>query len=212
MFLNEMLKARRRARETAEIKAAYDEFLARLSAAQVGAQARKAGDPMPSFLLPNAEGRLIDSADLLARGPLVVTFIRGQWCPYCALTLEALEAVLPDLEAAGGTLVAMTPETGGRALLTKKERGLHYEMLVDVDLAVAMAFGIVFRAPPLYAALLSRAGIDIADRSGNPAWFLPIPATFMAGGDGVIHCAWVNIDFTERAEPTEIIDALRRLR
>ena len=212
MFLNEMLKARRRARETAEIKAAYDEFLARLSAAQVGAQARKAGDPMPSFLLPNAEGRLIDSADLLARGPLVITFIRGQWCPYCALTLEALEAVLPDLEAAGGTLVAMTPETGGRALLTKKERGLHYEMLVDVDLAVAMAFGIVFRAPPLYAALLSRAGIDIADRSGNPAWFLPIPATFMAGGDGVIHRAWVNIDFTERAEPTEIIDALRRLR
>ncbi len=212
MFLNEMLKARRRARETAEIKAAYDEFLARLSAAQVGAQARKAGDPMPSFLLPNAEGRLIDSADLLARGPLVITFIRGQWCPYCALTLEALEAVLPDLEAAGGTLVAMTPETGGRALVTKKERGLHYEVLVDVDLAVAMAFGIVFRAPPLYAALLSRAGIDIADRSGNPAWFLPIPATFVAGRDGVIHRAWVNIDFTERAEPAEIIDALRQLR
>jgi len=212
MFLNEMLKARRRARETAEIKAAYDEFLARLSDAQVGAQARKAGDAMPDFLLPNAEGRLVDSADLLARGPLVITFIRGQWCPYCALTLEALEAVLPDLEAAGGTLVAMTPETGGRALVTKTERGLHYEVLIDVDLAVAMAFGIVFRTPPLYAALLSRAGIDIADRSGNPAWFLPIPATFVVGRDGTIRRAWVNIDFTERAEPTEIIQTLRILR
>ncbi len=211
MFLNDMLKARRKSRETAEIRAAYDEFLARLSTAQVGAQARKAGDRMPDFLLPNAEGRLVDSADLLARGPLVVTFIRGQWCPYCALTLEALEAVLPDLEAAGGTLVAMTPETGGRALATKKERGLHYEILVDVDLAVAMAFGIVFRTPPLYAALLSRAGIDLADRSGNPAWFLPIPASFVVGRDGIIRRAWVNIDVTERSEPTEIIDALRTL-
>ncbi len=212
MFLNEMLKARRKSRETAEVKAAYDEFLARLSEAQVGAQARKAGDPMPDFLLPNAEGRLIDSAELLARGPLVITFIRGQWCPYCALTLEALEAVLPDLEAAGGTLVAMTPETGGLALATKKERRLRYEMLVDVDLAVAMAFGIVFRVPPLYAALLSRAGVDIADRSGNLAWFLPIPATFVVRRDGTIQRAWVNIDFTERAEPTEIIDTLLTLR
>jgi len=212
VFLNEMLKARRRARQTAEIKAAYDEFLARLSAAQVGAQARKAGDRMPDFLLPNAEGRLVDSADLLARGPVVVTFIRGQWYPYCALTLEALEAVLPELEAAGGTLVAMTPETGGLALATKRERGLHYDVLVDVDLAVAMAFGIVFRTPPLYAALLSRAGLDLGNRSGNPGWFLPIPATFVVRGDGVIHRAWVNIDFIERPEPTDIIETLRRLR
>ncbi len=141
----------------------------------------------------------------------MVTFFRGGWCPYCSATLEALEAVLPELSQAGGTLVAMTPETGGRALAMKRDRGLHYEVLVDVDLAIAMAFGVVFRTPPLYAELLRRGGVDLAERSGNPAWLLPIPATFLVAQDGIVRRAWVNIDFTQRAEPTEIVQALNSL-
>lgn len=211
MFLNEKLKAWRDARMAAEVRAAYDDFLERLDAAQVARGARHAGDPMPAFLLPNAEGRLVDSAELLARGPLVVTFFRGTWCPYCAMTLDALEAALPAIRAAGGTLVAMTPETGGRALAMKRDHGLHYEVLADVDLAVAMQFGIVFRTPPLYRKVLARAGVDLAERSGNPAWFLPVPATFLASRDGIIRRAWVNVDFTERAEPDEIVAALQAL-
>lgn len=166
---------------------------------------------MPAFLLPGAEGKLVASDELLAAGPLVVTFFRGDWCPYCSATLDALEAVLPELGASGGTLVAMTPETGGRALAMKRAHHLHYEVLADVDLAIAMAFGIVFRIPPLYEALLRRRGIDLSERSGNPAWFLPIPATFLVGRDGVIRRAWVNVDFTRRAEPGEILDVLRSL-
>ena len=211
MFLNDMLAALRRSRATVEIQAAYDEFLERLDAAQVAAQALKPGDAMPEFLLPSAEGKLVHSADLLANGPLIVTFFRGNWCPYCAATLDALEAVLPELALAGGALVAMTPETGGRALAMKREHGLHYEVLADVDLTIAMEFGIVFQTPPLYVALLRRRGIDLAARSGNPAWFLPVPATFLVGRDGIIAKAWVNIDFTQRAEPTEILAALKAL-
>ena len=169
-MLNGFLAALRRSRETAEVKAAYDEFLERLDAGQVAAEAVKPGDAMPAFLLPNAEGRLVASAGLLAQGPLVVTFFRGGWCPYCSATLEALEMVLPELSRAGGTLVAMTPETGGRALAMKHDRNLHYEVLVDVDLAVAMAFGIVFRTPPLYAGLLRRRGVDLSPmRVQDPA-------------------------------------------
>jgi peroxiredoxin len=211
MVLNTILAALRRSRDSAEVRAAYDEFLHRLDAGKVAAEACKAGDRMPGFLLPNAEGQLVDSAELLARGPLVVTFFRGGWCPYCSTTLEALEAVLPALQRTGGTLVAMTPETGGRALAMKRDRGLHYEVLVDVDLAIAMAFGIVFRTPPLYAALLRRRGVDLGERSGNPAWLLPVPAAFLVGADGVVARSWVNIDFTQRAEPTEIIEALTGL-
>ena len=211
MSLNEVLQALRRSRDTAEVRAAYDEFLKRLDAGQVAAQACKEGDPMPGFLLPTADGRLVGSEELLAEGPMVVTFFRGDWCPYCAATLDALEAVLPELSRAGGTLVALTPETGGRALATKRDRDLHYEVLVDVDLAVAMAFGIVFRTPPLYAELLRRRGIDLAERSGNPAWLLPIPATFLVGRDGIVLRAWVNRDFTQRAEPSDIVTALRSL-
>lgn len=210
-MLNGFLAALRRSRETAEIKAAYDEFLERLDAGQVAAEACKPGDVMPAFLLPNAEGRLIDSRDLLAQGPLVVTFFRGGWCPYCSATLEALEMALPELSRAGGTLVAMTPETGGRALAMKHDRNLHYEVLVDVDLAIAMAFGIVFRTPPLYVELLRRRGVDLAERSGNPAWLLPVPAAFLVGGDGIVLRSWVNVDFTQRAEPTEILKALSTL-
>jgi peroxiredoxin len=211
MFLRETLAALRRARMTGKVQAAYDEFLARLDAAQVAAQALAAGDAMPEFLLPNAEGRIIHSADLLAAGPLVVTFFRGDWCPYCAATLHALAAALPELSRLGCSLVALTPETGGRALGAKRKYGLNYEILADVDLEIAMAFGIVFKVPPLYASLLRSAGIDLAERSGNPAWFLPIPATFLVRPDGIIARAWVNIDFTQRAEPGDIVQAARAL-
>jgi len=206
--LKGILNAVRHARETAEVSAAYDEFLQRLNAGEVAAQACKPGSRMPGFLLSSAEGRLVNSEELLAQGPVVVTFFRGGWCPYCAATLDALEAILPELSRAGGTLVAMTPETRGRALAMKHEHGLQYEVLVDVDLAVAMAFGIVFKTPPLYTELLRRRGVNLAERSGNPAWLLPIPAAFLVGQDGVIRRAWVNIDFTQRAEPNDILHAL----
>ena len=211
MLLNTILANLRRARATAEVLAAYDEFIERLDAGQVAANALKPGDRMPDFLLPSAEGRLVHSAELLAAGPLVVTFFRGLWCPYCAETLDALEHVLPDITEAGGTLVAMTPETGGRALAMKARHGLHYEVLADVDLAIAMAFGVVFRTPPLYAALLRRRGIDLSQTNGNDTWFLPIPATFLVRQDGVIARSWVDIDHTRRAEPAEVLEALRGL-
>ncbi len=193
------------------MQAAYDEFLQRLDATQVAAQALKPGDRAPEFLLPDAEGRLVDQSALLGAGPMVLTFFRGTWCPYCAATLDALEAILPELSASGGTLVAMTPETGGRALAMKQAHGLHYHVLADVDLVIAMAYGIVFRIPARYEALLRSRGVDLQERSGNPSWFLPVPATFLVRQDRVIARSWVNIDFTQRAEPDEILAALRAL-
>lgn len=119
--------------------------------------------------------------------------------------------MLPDLLRAGGTLVGLTPETGGRAAAMKRDHTLHYEILVDVDLAVAMAFGIVFQMPPLYVELLQRRGVDLPERSGLPGWLLPVPATFLAGQDGIVLQAWVNRDFTQRAEPSDIVSALQGL-
>ena len=194
-----------------EARVAYDEFLHRMDAAQVASKALREGERMREFLLPNTEGRLVHSNDLLAAGPLVVTFFRGEWCPFCSATLDKLEASLPALTQAGGTLVARTPETGGLALRMKRAHGRRYERLADVDLAIAMAFGIVFKTPPLYAALLARRGVHLAERSGNPAWLLPVPAAFLVRRDGVIARAWVNVDVTRRAEPDDIMAALRTL-
>ena len=109
-------------------------------------------------------------------------------------------------------LVALTPETGGRTLATKRALGLHYEVLADVDNAVAMRFGIVFRLPDMYRALLQRSGVDLTERQGNPGWLIPVPATYIVGTDGVVRHAWVKVDFVQRAEPDEIVALLRDLR
>lgn len=210
-MLNDRLSAFPQSRATAEVSAAYDECLAYLDAGGVAENAVKTGDRMPDFLLPNAEGRLVGSNDLLKVGPVIVAFFRGDWCPYCIATLEALEVELPKIVGSGGTLLAITPETGGRALMMKRTSGLTYDVLIDVDLTVAMAFGIVFRMPPLYTKLLLRWGTNLAERSGNPAWLLPIPAVFVVRSDGIIARSWVNIDFTQRAEPSDIVATLKSL-
>lgn len=211
MTLNDRLRALFGHRPDPRSRAAHDELVARLYQAEVAARALKVGEKVPDFLLPNAEGRLVSMDDLLAHGPVVLTFFRGAWCPYCDLTMRTLEEALPAMKAAGGSFAAIWPETGGLALATKRERGLTYELLVDVDNGVAMQFGVVFSVPQLYRKLLEEQGIDLPKRQGNPAWLLPIPATYIVARDRRIHYAFVEGDFTRRAEPADIIQVLRSL-
>ena len=194
-----------------QLQAAYQDLVARLGRAETVDQSLKVGDAMPSFLLPNAEGRLVFSDELLARGPLVVNFFRGNWCPYCLKALKALEAALPRIEAAGGQLVALTPDTGRHLAETKRVQRLSYEILSDVDGAVGLQFGVLFRAPAAYRDVLAGFGIDLAERHGNEAWFIPMPATFVVDRAGIVRYAFVNADFTHRAEPEDIVEALRRI-
>jgi peroxiredoxin len=209
MSLTQRLKALFRHRSTPARQAAHADYVARAAGAEVVKRALGVGDKAPAFLLPNAEGELVASDDLLEAGPLVIAFFRGGWCPYCELTMQALDEVLPDIAAAGGSLVAIWPDTGGLALRTKRERRLRLEVLVDVDNAVAMQFGIVLRTPDLYRDLLLESGVDLAQRHGNPGWLLPLPATYVVGPDGVIRYMFAEGDFTARAEPADIIRAVR---
>ncbi len=201
----------RRAAQNAEVRAAYEAMMAEIARAGAGGQVIAEGAGFPDFMLPNAEGGLVALADLLAQGPLVVTFFRGDWCPYCRLTLEALAAALPEIEAAGGSLVAVTPETGGRALDAKLRHGARFEVLSDVDCGLGMLCGVVFRTPEVYRALLLRHGTDLAERHGNAAWWLPIPASFVLDRQGIVRWRFVSLDFTRRAEPTAIVAALRAM-
>lgn len=193
------------------VRQAYESFVAQLTKAETAQLALKPGDAMPPFVLPNAEGRLIASDELLARGPLVVSFFRGDWCPYCRTMLQTYEAALPAITAAGGHLAAITPDTSSMPSTTKQTYGLHFEVLSDPDSAVALQFGVVFRAPDAYRAMLQSRGIDLADRHGNAGWFLPIPATFVIDRDGVVRYAFTDVDFTYRAEPDAIVAALQSL-
>jgi peroxiredoxin len=211
MSISQLIADLFRHRSSPEARAAHEDLAARLYQAELARRALKVGDKAPAFLLPNAEGEFVASDDLLAAGPMVVTFFRGGWCPYCDLTMRAMDTVMPEIIEAGATFVAIWPETGGAALRAKRERGLKYELLVDVDNAVAMQFGIVFRVPDLYRRLLLAHGTDLSRTQGNPSWLLPMPATFIVTPDGVIRYAFVQGDFLLRAEPTEIVERLKRL-
>jgi peroxiredoxin len=212
MSLEEELRELRDAAKTDEkLQAAYEDLINRLGRAETAERALKIGDRMPSFVLPNAEGRLVFSDELLAQGPLVVSFFRGNWCPYCRKALKALEAALPSIESARGRLVALTPETGHHLADTKREQRLSYEVLSDLDGAVGLQFGVLYRAPAAYRAVLAGFGIDLAERHGNEAWFIPMPASFVVDRSGTIRYAFVDVDFTHRAEPEEIVAVLRKL-
>jgi peroxiredoxin len=208
---DELSQLRAKSQADEKLQLAYQDLLTRLGRAETGEQALKPGDAMPSFILPDAEGRLVASDELLARGPLVVNFFRGNWCPYCLKALQALEAALPKIEAAGGQLVALTPDTGRHLTDTKRVQRLTYEILSDVDGAVGLQFGVLFRAPAAYREVLAGYGIDLTERHGNGGGFIPLPATFVVDRGGIVRYAFVDIDFTRRAEPAEILGALAKL-
>lgn len=212
MTLREKLEATRASRMAIpEVREAVIEALAELTSVGAGGTALRPGDAFPDFLLPDTENRLVARDDLLAGGPAVVAFFRGEWCPYCRLTLDALEAALPDMQAAGATLAAVTPETGGLALDAKRKHRAGYRVLTDVDSGLAAACGVAFRVPGAYRRLLLSAGIDLAQRQGNAAWLLPVPAAFVLDRGGAVAWAHVDADFTRRAEPAEVVAALRAL-
>jgi peroxiredoxin len=169
------------------------------------------GEVFPDFVLPSAEGRLVALGDFLARGPVVLSFFRGEWCPFCKLMLSALTEALPAIEAAGASLLALTPETGGLPLSMKNRHGARFEMLSDVDFGVGLSAGVVFKIPKLYRARLEAANLIFPQRHGNGAWCLPVPATFIIAADGVVAWRFVDVDFSHRAEPADIIAALGRL-
>lgn len=173
--------------------------------------ALRTDDRMPEFLLPNAEGALVSSSQLLAHGPLVLSFYRGMWCPYCSEELNALAEAAPRLKAAGATVAAVTAEIGGVALKTKKERNLQFEILCDVDNGVAMEFGLMFRLPEDIQADYMKFNVNMPKIYGNDGWMIPIPATYVVGRDGVIAYAYVNPDYRERCDPESLVEMVSKL-
>jgi peroxiredoxin len=198
-------------RQNAGWDAAYLEILEKLDREGFVSQILAPGSAFPDFVLPSAEGRFVALSEQLARGPVVLGFFRGEWCPFCRLVLGALAEALPEIEAAGGSLLALTPETGGLALKMKRFHGAGFEVLADVDFGVGLEAGVVFKIPRLYRERLVAAGLDFPQRQGNAAWCLPVPAVFVIGTDGVVAWRFANVDFSRRAEPDEIIAVLRRL-
>ncbi len=167
----------------------------------VGAQA-------PEFTLPDSTGRLQRSRDLLALGPLVVSFFRGRWCPYCMTELEAWRDLHTQLRAAGALFVAISPQTRHQSDFTLQQHHLPFPLLHDEASALAAQFGLVYTVPDYHQRYLRSILVNLPFLNGEPSWTLPIPATFLLDTSGIIRFAQAHADFRVRPEPSSVLDAL----
>jgi peroxiredoxin len=171
--------------------------------------ALKAGDQTPPIVLANAKGVIVDIKSLLGRGPVIVTFYRGGWCPYCNLELRAFQQILPEIKAAGATLVAISPEKPDDTLSTAEKNALDFEVLSDVGQKVGRAFGLVYTFSDELKWAYREFGLDIPGKNGTDEWALPISATYVIGQDRQIVYAYTDADYRDRAEPAEVLEALK---
>lgn len=210
--LRERLETASRSRPP-EVSRTLTDGIAGVHESGIADRARTVGDRAPSFTLPDALGRTVTLEVLLERGPLIISFYRGGWCPYCNLELRAYQDLLPQLSEAGTALVAISPESPDESLSTSERLELGFSVLTDQDNRVAAAFGIVHPVPSDVEAVYRGNGIDLQARTGQAqeATSLPLPATFLVDEDGMIRYAFVSPDYTLRAEPSDVLDAARAL-
>ncbi|MEB0224416.1 peroxiredoxin-like family protein [Pseudomonas sp. 10S4] len=193
----------------AEIHPIMERATAELIASGAADKALKVGDKAPLFTLKDPDGKPVSSADLLAEGPLVLTFYRGVWCPYCNMELQALQAFLPTLQEAGANLVAISPQIAANSRKSLRTNGLAFPILSDTHNDVAEAFGLRFELPDYLIELYKNLRNDLPTFNDDPSWTLPMPARYVIGRDGVIRYAEVNPDYTQRPEPEAMLDAIR---
>jgi peroxiredoxin len=192
-----------------ETQAIHARAVAQLKEKHFAANILPVGAKAPRFDLPDHDGRIVRSSDLLAKGTLVLCFIRGRWCPFCVGQMEAMNLVLPQIEQAGATLVAVSPQTVKQAFFMHDQHKLRFPLLSDADNQVARKFGLTYRVPDAQEAVYRKAFVNLPFTNGDDSWELPIPASYIVDREGTIRYASANEDYTERPEPDDLVRALR---
>jgi len=195
----------------AEIAAAMTQADLDLSASGILDRALKAGDRAPHFTLPHSTGGVMSLAGAIKNGPVVLSFYRGGWCPYCNLELRALQKALPDFTALGTSLIAVSPQTPDQSLSTAEKNNLAFAVLSDTSSSIAKAYGIAFNLAEELRPIYTKFGQALPDRNGDGSWVLRLPATYVIDRDGIIAFAYVDVDFRNRLEPATITATLAAL-
>jgi peroxiredoxin len=193
----------------AEIQAIHARVIADLQQQGIAESALAAGAKAPAFELTDHNGKLISSSELLNKGRVIICFFRGRWCPFCVGQLEAMNLVMPEIQAAGSSLIAISPQTVQHSFFMVDQHRLRFPLLSDVGNDVARQFGLVYRVPEFQQAVYRRAFINLPLANGDQSWELPIPATYVIERDGVALYASPNPDYTQRPEPGEILSAVK---
>lgn len=192
----------------AETLAVYARAIAELKARGFAANSLAAGAKAPAFTLADHNDKAVASAEALSRGRLVVCFFRGRWDPFCCGQMEAMNRVLPEVEAAGAALVAISPQTVKQSFFMADQHRLRFPLLSDAGNRVARQFGLAYRVPEEQQSIYRRAFVNLPFVNGDESWELPIPASYVIDRDGSVLYASANEDYTERTEPEEILGAL----
>lgn len=212
--LSEQLEAFRagwRARVPADRQAVMDAHVAHLAASGIARSAKQPGERAPAIRLRDQHGAEFDVATLLAHGPVVVTFYRGGWCPFCNLELKAYQAVLPRIAAAGASLIAISSEKPDDVIDTAAKNELTFPVLSDTGHAVARAFGVHYAFTDEVRTVYDGFKLDIPAKNGSPDdWSLPLSATYVIGIDGIILFADARVDYRERTDPLEVLRILEQ--
>jgi peroxiredoxin len=192
----------------AETQAIHARAVASLKQQDLASKILPIGSTAPEFQLQDHDGKSVRSSDLLAKGRLVLCFIRGRWCPFCVGQMEAMNLVLPEIEQAGATLLAISPQTVRQSFFMRDQHNLRFLLLSDTGNNVARQFGLTYRVPDDQKAIYQRAFVNLPLVNGDNSWELPIPATYIIDRDGAVLYASANEDYTERPEPAEIVGFL----
>ena len=193
---------------SAETAALNRRALEELCASGIAERILPAGAEAPSFELPDHSGNPVNSAPLLASGPLVIVFLRGRWCPFCVATAEAWNEALPQVRAAGASLVTISPQTVLQSYLMHDQHKLAFPLLADAGNSVARQFALVYRVPPYQEEIYARTFVNLPFINGDSSWELPLPATYVIAPGGRVRYASAYADYTVRAEPAEVLASL----
>lgn len=188
-------------------KQAYADGIQAVIDAKITESALQVGDKAPNFTLSNAKGDDVTLYNELKKGPVILMWYRGGWCPYCNLTLKAMQDMLPLYQAGGAQLLALTPEAQDKSMSTKEKNDLEFEVLSDLDNSIAKDYGVVFQLTDEVKAYYQD-GFGLSDYNGNDKGELPLAATYVIGTNGKITYAFLDADYRNRAEPIAVLDAL----
>lgn len=191
-----------------ETQAIHTRVIAELREQGITIHTLPEGAKAPEFTLNDHNGKRVSSAELLEQGRLVICFVRGRWCPFCVGQMEAMNLILPRIEEAHASLVAISPQTVQQSFFMADQHKLRFPLLSDPGNQVARKFGLVYRVPDYQEALYRRVFFNLPFTNGDQSWELPVPATYILGRDRSVLYASANADYTERPEPSEILQRL----
>lgn len=192
------------------IRLDYDRGIDELRQSGILEQALNVGDTAPEFKLPNAVGDEISLYDALLRGPVVLVWYRGGWCPYCNLQLQHIQKKLEDIRKAGGQVIAITPELPDKTMSTKERHKLEFQVLSDIDNKVADKYRLAYAVPD-YVVDHYDLSITLNEYNGNDSKRLPLAVTYVIDKSGIVEYAFLDADYKNRATPEEIIIVLEKL-